>query len=180
MIRLWLAPNRAGVPGALASEVVAEGGVNPNIGKGALITLAPGPTVPDASTFIKLEWPGATVTYDDLGFFDDTVGFIIPTVDPPILRVRMWTFLLWPPTLGSFAAFHGFVGFNVPITGGGFNELPETGSAVRTYRNTLTSAPIPINTTPLNTDVPLNAFVGQITGAPRIIPQQQMAIEVVS
>ena len=177
-MEFWVVPNQAGLPTVSGAAVVADGGINPNAGKGALITLAPGTTVADASTFIKLEWSGATVTYDDLGFFDDTVGFIIPDVDPPILRVRMWTFLLWPPTLGSFAAFHGFVGFNVPVTGGGFNELPETGSAVRTYRNTLAGAPIPVNSNPLNT-APLNAFVGQITGAPRIITQQQMAIEVV-
>ena len=180
MIRLWLAPNRAGVPGALASEVVAEGGVNPNIGKGALITLQPGTTVPNTGPAIKLDWVGATVTYDDLGFFDDSVGFIIPTVDPPILRVRMWTFVLWPPALGTRGMFHGFVGGNVPFTGGGFDQLPETSDIVQPYRNTLPSASFPINTTPFNTDLPLNCFVLQVSPGSLILSQQQMAIEVVS
>lgn len=156
----------------------AAGG--PHASKGALISIAPGNSVLNTGSSLKLEWVGATVVYDDLGFFDDSVGFVIPDVDPPIQRVRMWTALVWPPILGSLSVFHGFVGFNIPFTGGGFDQLPETSDATQPYRTVLASAPIPVNTTFFNTDVPLNAFVGQVTASsPITISAQQMAIEVV-
>jgi len=178
-MEFWTVPNNAGLPTVEAGAIVRDAGVNPNAGKGALITLAPGSNV-TTGPFLKLEWVGATVVYDDLGFFDDSVGFNIPDVDPPITRLRLWTNLLWPVTLGSLAVFHGFVGGNVPFTGGGFNQLPETGTTGQPYRHMLVSAPFQFNTTPFNTDLPVNAFVGQVTGAsPIILSQQQMAIEVV-
>ena len=178
-MEFWVVPNQAGLPTVSGEQIVRDVGINPNAGKGALITLAPGSNV-TTGPFLKLEWVGATVVYDDLGFFDDSVGFNIPDVDPPITRLRMWTALLWPPTLGSLAFFHGFVGGNVPFTGGGFEQTPETSTAAQPWRTVLVSAPFQFDTTPFNTDLPLNCFVGQVTAAsPIVITQQQMAIEVV-
>lgn len=179
MDEFWAVPNSQGLPTRTAEQIVAGGGINPNAGKGALITLSPGSTVADGGPFLKLDWVGAGVLYDDLGFFDDSVGFIIPDVNPPIQRVRMWTQLVWPDATGTRGMFHSFVGSNVPITGLGFDQLPETGIAAQFYRNTLASAPITFNNSPIDTDKPLNCFVGQTSGAPLTLSVQQMAIEVV-
>jgi hypothetical protein len=176
--QFWNVPNQAGLPTVSAEAIVNAGGLSPHRGKGALIRLDPGNTV-TTGPFLKLEWVGATVVYDDLGFFDDSVGFIIPDVDPPITRVRMWTALVWPPTLGSLAFFHGFVGGNVPFTGGGFEQLPEAGTATERWRTVLVSAPFKFDTVPF-AGLPLNAFVGQVGAVPPpILSGQQMSIEVV-
>lgn len=178
-MEFWVVPNAQGLPTVSGAQVVADGGINPHAGKGALISLSPGTTVADGGPFLKLVWVGAGVFYDDLGFFDDQNGFVIPDVDPPIQRVRMWTQLVWPDATGTRGMFHSFVGSNVPITGLGFDQLPETGIAAQFYRNVLVSAPVEFNTGPIDTDKPLNCFVGQTSGGPLTISQQQMAIEVV-
>lgn len=180
-MEFWTVPNTAGLPTVDAAAVVADGGINPHTGKGALISLIPGTTVLNTGPFIKLDWVGATVEYDDLGFFDDSVGFIIPDVNPPITRVRMWTQVVWPPNLtagGTRGMFHGFVGGNVPFRGGGFDQLPEATTANHNYRNVLVSAPFEFGTVPF-VGLPLNCFVGQTSAGTLIISVQEMAIEVV-
>ena len=179
-MQFWNVPDQAGLPTVDAAAIVGAGGINPNMGKGALIARNPGSLVADGGPFLKLDWIGAGVAYDDLGFFDDQNGFVIPDVDPPIQRVRMWTHVVWPGALGTRGMFHSFVGSNVPITGLGFDQLPETGTVGQFYRDTLASAPINFNTGPIDTDKPLNCFVGQSgSGGPITLSLQQMAIEVV-
>lgn len=87
-MRLWKAPNRAGVPGALASEVINAGFVNSNIGKGALFSNPDNASTPSVTV---VEW--LSVDYDDLGFTnfpDNDTEFIIPPLDPPINTVRFF------------------------------------------------------------------------------------------
>ena len=180
-MEFWVAPNNQGLPTVPASAIVVDAGLNPNAGKGALISLIPGTSVLNTGPFIKLDWVGANVEYDDLGFFDDSVGFIIPDVNPPIQRLRMWTQVVWPPNVtagGTRGMFHGFVGGNVPFRGGGFDQLPETGTANQNYRNVLVSAPFEFDTVPF-AGLPLNCFVGQTSASTLIISLQEMAIEVV-
>jgi len=93
MMRLWLAPNRAGVPGATVDEILADAGISSQLGKGASVEQNGTGTqvLPQAArTPIDFADNGpAVVNYDDLGFYTDSAPtvFTIPDVDPPIRRV---------------------------------------------------------------------------------------------
>ena len=85
-MQFWTVPDQAGLPTVSAAAVVNEGGVNPNIGKGALLFLNSGFAV--TMSVAEITWED--LNYDDLGFSDfptDKEAFIIPTIEPAINNV---------------------------------------------------------------------------------------------
>ncbi len=148
------------------------GGASPLAGAGALVTLTPGTTIPDASPPLPLDWTGATVVYDDLGFFVGAGGFIIPVTDPPITRVRFWGNVIWAPAVGQRSLFQT-VTFALP-PGSGTVVLPETGSAIVGATMEVQSAAMVVVI-----GDGLNLLASQVSGAPNTIAEQEMAIEVV-
>ena len=83
-----------------AAAIVGDAGVNTNVGKGALFLLISGIGITGTVTIAWEE-----LGYDDLGFTDfptNDTDFIIPDIDPPIQRVRLFAQQSWGTGGGAF------------------------------------------------------------------------------